>query len=311
MKTCLQYLSTAISSIFFRIFILLVIGISTFSTFTVQKAEAVLVPSGHFPVKVSAAIGQYYISLSGFIAPYASVVLTTDGVVMRSTAADATGHFSMSQILVKQGFSHFCLDAVDVKRLGQSEACFNIPPVTRGTYDKSNIFLPPTIGLFRTEINAGDNAIIWGYSMPGALVSVHASDGSIYSATADKEGFYQVNTKIAKAGTYELYATATYQKQNSEKPTNKVKLIALTFGEQVNKSIGNSLKNLLTFLFNLPLGPLWLAIPIIILIFILYRKLKGLPIIPTTEAGNMKKFFYERYFHPRKLHHSWMKGIGF
>lgn len=282
-----------------------------FETFFVRSAFAVKFPTGHANVDVSAAVGQFYVSLSGFIAPFASVVLTSDGQVLRSVAADAAGNFSISQVLVKQGFNHFCLDAVDVKRLGQSEACFIIPPVT-GDFVKNNIFLPPTIGLFRTQISAGSNAVIWGYSMPGALVTVHASDGKTYTATAGTDGFYQITAYIAKAGTYEMYADAVYKKQNSEKPTNKVTLIALTLAEQVNQNVSNWLKKLLTFLFNLPLGPLWLAIPIIILIYILYRKLRGLPIIPTWgKPGTGKTFAFDYLFRPRKLHHSWMKGIGF
>lgn len=295
MKSCLKYL------------IILIFFVWLFAS----PAEAVTIPSGHFNVKVSASIGQYYISLSGFIAPFASIVLTTDNQVMRSIAADSTGHFSISQVLVKQGFTHFCLTAVDVKRLGQSEACFTIPPV-HGDYVRNNIFLPPTIGLFRTQIRVGSNAVIWGYSMPGALVHVHSSDGTTYTATADKDGFYRIETLIAKAGSYDLSADATYKKQNSEKPVNKVTLLALTFAQETGQGFSNWLRNLLTFLFNLPLGPLWLAIPILILIYILYRKLKGLPIWPEFgKPGTSKTFAFDYLFRKRKLHHSWMKGIGY
>lgn len=303
MKTQFSPMKTCLKALFVLILFIL---------FNTRSAFAITFPPGHANVNVSASVGQFYISLSGFIAPYASVVLTSDGNIIRSTVADSKGNFYLSQILVKQGFDHFCLDAVDVKRLGQSEACFKISPVT-GDYTKNNIFLPPTIGLFRTQINAGSNAIIWGYSMPGAVVTVHSSDGQTYTATAGKDGFYQITAYIAKAGTYDMYADATYQAQKSEKPTNKVTLLALTFGQQVNKKISNWWQNLLTFLFNLPLGPLWLAIPILILIYILYRKLKGLPLVPSFghpgEGGHA--FAFDYLFKPRKLHHWWMKGVGF
>lgn len=267
-------------------------------------------PSGYHGVAVGASIGQFYVNFSGFIAPFASVVLTSDNIVIRATSADGSGNFYISQVLVKPGFDHFCFTAVDVKRLGESDACFTIPPVY-GNYTKANIFLPPTIGLFRTEINAGSNAIIWGYSMPGATVTVHSSDGKAYTVTADASGFYQVNTLIAKAGTYDLSATAVLKQQNSEKPTNKVTLIALTLSQQVNKKISNFWQNLLTFLFNLPLGPLWLAIPILILIFILIRKLQGKPLFPTKPGFGKEQLFFDYLFKPRKLHHWWMKGVGY
>ncbi len=299
--------NTTNNSIFFRIFIsLLVLIASAGSIGSILLPKAQAFPSGHFTVHVGASIGQFYISLSGFIAPYASVVLTTDNVVLRSVAADPQGFFSISQVLVKYGFTHFCFSAVDVKRLGQSDACFTIPSVTKDV-SRTNIFLPPTIGLFRSQITVGSSALIWGYSMPGAVVSIHATDGKIYTATADKTGFYQITTRIDKAGNYDLFATAVLNKQPSEKPTNKVTLVALTLSQQTGQNISNWLKNLLTFLFNLPLGPLWLAVPILILIFILWRKLQGKPLIPQHPFAK-EKLFFDYLFRPKKLHHSWFVG---
>ena len=292
-------------TLFHRLYLFLFLILFVF--FLVPKGDAITFPPGHANVKVGASIGQFYINLSGYIAPFASVVLVSDGNVLHSTTANASGYFSLPNILVKDGFSQFCLNGVDVKRLGQSQACFTIPPL-HGNYTRTNIFLPPTIGLFRTQIQVGSNAIIWGYSMPGATVTVHSNDGKNYTVTADANGFYQVNALIAKAGSYDLTADAVYQQKSSEKPTNKVTLLAVTLAQQTNKTVTNFLTNLLKIL-----GPLLLAIPIIILIFILYRKLRGLPIIPSFKLnpGEVKAFTFDYLFRPRKLHHSWMKGVGF
>lgn len=279
-----------------------------FAFLVVQNTFAYTLPVGHTNVKVGAAIGQFSISLSGYIAPFASVVLTSGGDVLHSTTANAAGYFSLPNVLVKEGFSQFCLNAVDVKRLGQSQACFTIPPM-KANYTRTNIFLPPTIGLFRTQIQAGSNAIIWGYSMPGATVTVHSSDGKTYTVTADTNGFYQVTALIAKAGSYDLSADAIYQKKSSEKPTNKVTLLALTLAQQTNQTITNWLQKLFQLL--LRLGPLLLAIPIIILIYILWRKLRGLPVIPSFKPGEFKLFTFDYLFKPKKLHHSWMRGVGY
>lgn len=307
MKTTNKFMKNAFHSLKLAFFITVVYLLTTSAVY------ATSFPSGHTNVQVAASVGQYTINLSGFSSPFASIVLISGGTVMHTTTADAAGNFSMSDILVKQGFNQFCLDTVDVKRLGQSEACFTIAPIS-GNYTRSNIFLPPTIGLFRTQITVGSNAIIWGYSMPGAQVKVHASDGTLYTATADKDGFYQITAYIAKAGSYDLYADATYQNKPSEKPTNKVTLLALTFSEQTNRKVSNWLRNLLTFLFNLPLGPLWLGLPILLLIYILWRKLKGLPIIPQfglPKGGKGHTFVFDAFTRPRKLHHAWMKGVGY
>src|SRR5690348_1579703 len=67
-------------------------------------------------IQVSASIGEIYLNLSGIIAPYASVILIADDNYLRSTVADSQGKFSLNDILVKRGFSQFCLEAIDFKR---------------------------------------------------------------------------------------------------------------------------------------------------------------------------------------------------
>ena len=208
-------------------------------------------PVGSHTVQVSATVGAYYLDLFGYIAPFASISLSSDNVVIASTVADAKGYFTFKQLLVKKDFSHFCFTAVDVKRLGESDSCFNIPGVTKDS-QINNIFLPPTIGLFRTTINVNSNAIVWGYSMPGAKVQIHLSDGNVFTAIADTMGYYEMHPYIAKAGRYELFADATYQKNKSQEPINRAILTAIGLTQKVGNVITNWLKTLLTFLFNIP-----------------------------------------------------------
>lgn len=262
-------------------------------------------PVGSQTVKVSATVGAYYLNLFGYIAPFASISLTSDTVVLATTTADAKGYFTFKQLLVKKGFSHFCFTAVDVKRLGESDSCFTIPAVTKDS-QINNIFLPPTIGLFRTTINVGSNAIVWGYSMPGAKVQIHLSDGSVFTITADASGYYEIHPVITKVGRYELFADASYQNTKSQEPINRAILTAIGLTQQVGNTISNWLRNLLTFLFNLPFL-LFLLIPLIALIIYLWRKLHsaGVPQLgPQVEKGT----FFDQLFRKRKLHHAWFVG---
>ncbi len=266
-------------------------------------------PAVTHQVTVYARVGQYEVNLSGFIAPYASVVMTIDTIVVRSTVADANGYFFLSQIVVKGGFDHFCLTSVDVRRLGESKACFKVPPVY-GSYSRDNIFLPPTLGLYRNQINVGSEALAWGYSMPGATVTLHLSDGRTLTTTADPSGYYQFKAKFNNPGDYQLFADASYHNQQSEKQLDSVKLTALSLAGQVGQVIkkgGKSIWNL----FGTPWGWLLIAIPIIILIIILLRKLLqrrgGAPVGRPTEQHLPFDFLFKK----RKLHHFWMKGVGY
>ncbi len=276
---------------------------------------ATLVPQAHAisaqgSVNTQATVGQFTLSISGYIAPFATVVLSTDTVVLGSTITDTNGNFSFSGILIKAGFSHFCLDAVDVKKLGASEACLSFPPAT-GNMSMNNIFLPPTLGLPKTQIPVGTTAIAWGYSMPGAAVTLHISDGRTLTTIADASGFYQFNPQFNTTGDFQLFADATLKGKSSLEPNKKLTLTILSLQEQVANQIqkgGRNLSNLLKIL-----GPLLLAIPILILIIILLKKLwpSLFPFIPTIPAGALPAFFDLFKKHEKKLHHWWMKGVGF
>jgi len=277
----------------------------------VPSAHAQIGPiQGKGSVSAHAMIGEYYLDISGYIAPFASVILSTDGIVMRSTVADAQGNFFISQVLIKQGFSHFCLEAIDVKRLGESEVCFSFP-AANGNLKFPNLFLPPTLGLYKTQINVASTAIAWGYSMPGALVTLHLSDGRVLTTTARSDGFYQFNVPFLIAGTFTLTADAQYQKKNSLKSINQKALTVLSVPQQIANQLIHVQKNL----FNLLqlLGPLLLAIPILILIIILLKKLWPdlFPFIPEIPGSALPAFFDVFKKRQEKLHHFWMKGVGF
>jgi hypothetical protein len=242
-------------------------------------------------VTVEATVGEFYLNLSGYIAPNASIVLIIDGVTARATVADANGDFSISGILIKKDFSHFCLDAIDFKRLGESYTCFDIPPA-QGSVTMKDIFLPPTIGLSRNEIAAGSSVKAYGYSMPGALVTLYVS-GKLLTTYADQTGYYEFTVKDLTPGKYSVYARAELNQKHSLEPTKKLQLNALSWWEQFIAFLKDLWNKLLKFLTNLSLGPLWLLIPIIILIIILLVKLW---------PGKLP--FGKRH----ALHHKWWMG---
>lgn len=292
------------------LFAYLVIGIFLpTASFAAQKPHMPLQEVKAAEASVSATVGNYYLSLSGYIAPYASVVLSSDGVVLRSTVADAQGNFFISQVLIKAGFSHFCLDAVDYRRLGESESCFTVPPAS-SAISKQNIFLPPTLGLQRTDVNVGDNALAWGYGMPGATVTVHLDGGKGCVVTADNTGYYQCTIKIAKAGTHELYADSVLKGKSSEPQLKKVLVKGLSITQQVEKKTTGSLQNIWNLLTSLPGGIfLLLVLVLIILIIILIIKLKHPEWLPKVGVPSFKvEHVFDFLTRERKLHHAWFVG---
>lgn len=279
---------------FLPAFLILVIVIAISASRVLAQVKI----SSSSAVQVQASVGQFYLSLWGYASPFASISLTFDGVFMRATVADEKGNFIISQVLIKAGFTNFCLDAIDFKRLGESYTCFSIPPATNSVTMK-DIFLPPTLGLSRTTINVGGKATAFGYTMPGAKVALHLNQ-KLLTAYANSDGYYEFTLQNLAVGTYTLYSTANYQQKESLVPTKKLQLKALStekqISQQVTKTVGNWWDQLLRFLRNWLWNPLWLVIPIIILIIILIRKLWGKHLLIPAKKKS------------RLLHHSWWMG---
>lgn len=243
------------------------------TVFTPSVFAQYVTPRGKLGTDVKAAVGELYLNISGFASPYASIVLTTlDGILLRTAVADSRGQFYISQVLINKGLTGFCLTTIDFKRLGESTTCINFPPATTDI-TKNNLFLPPTLGLFRKVINAGGTAIAFGYTMPGALLTIHLDNGMTLTTRADSTGYYKFEIKNLKAGTYKLFSTAEYKNEESLLPTKKVELNALSFSEQQLSFLQEIIKKIVKFLTELGLGLLWLALFLIILIIILLIKL--------------------------------------
>ena len=272
----------------------------------VPSARARIIQSNNPSVQVSGTVGEFQLNLYGWMSPYASIILTSNGVFMGSTVADKSGDWSFINIYIKRGFSGFCLTAIDFYRLGESETCLKIPPAQE-TVTMRDIFLPPTLGLSRNEVPAGGKVLAFGYSMPNAKVTLHLSNGQVLQTMADSKGYYVFELDKIPAGKYQLFATAHYQQKDSLKPSKTVELIALSWWEQFLAWLRWLWSIIRQFFTSIGLGPLWIGLPLLLLITLLILKL----------WPEKFTFIYESRllaFLPRpekKLHHWWMEGVGF
>jgi hypothetical protein len=186
-------------------------------------------------VSVKAGVGTYNFSVSGFVSPYASIVMTQDSYFMSSGTADEKGYFLLDPALVSKGFTSFCLEAVDFRRIGTSYTCFNIDPV-ESDYTYKEIFLPPTVGLSGRRITPSTPIIATGYSMPWSMVKVNLEDNRYIETKADQYGYYNTEVKNIPQGKYVLFATSTYEKKYSEIPTRKFGIESVGFISTISGS---------------------------------------------------------------------------
>jgi|GEM_PF-992494 len=253
-------------------------------------------------ITVSAHVGEFRLNINGKASPFASVVLTSDGIFYRSTTADGNGIWEIDDISINKGFSKFCLEHIDFRNLGSSTSCFNVSPA-KEDITKRDIFLPPTIALQRSTITAGGSAIVFGYTMPNAKVTIHIKDGGTYEVTSDEHGYYEYTIKDMPAGKYELFATAVFNGKPSETPTTTITLTALTWWQMLIQWIKDVFRWFWDIITGFGLGPLWFILPLIPFLIFLIVKL----------WPERFTFVYDSeiyvFFHPRKkLHHAWFVG---
>lgn len=251
------------------------IGPTATATATPTTAPASTVtPTGSItPTPTSTPIPTptpFYLDIFGIVSPDASIVMYSDDKFVRSTLADETGNFSISQIAVNPGFTSFCLEAIDFERIGESYTCFEIPPVTEDT--KKEVFLPPTIGLSARTMAPGASVFAFGYTMPNARTTIHITSEIKIMIAADSRGYYKTEIKDLEVGKYQLFATANYENKESEKPSKTVGLESLSEIGAIKQDVGVKWKDFFTSTTGFFRKYGWIAIPIIILILILLSK---------------------------------------
>lgn len=202
-------------------------------------AQTILFPekaqSGSAVVK--ATVGDNYLSVNGYQSPNASIVIqTTSSIFLESTTADGNGYFSIENILITDDFPGFCFTAIDFERIGESESCVEITETVTENQTYSDIFLPPTIGLSRKLISVGEDAQIFGYSMPQAQIDIEFEGESI-TLQADETGYYEYIYEDVPAGVYAFSSRGKLNGVDSLEPKNRAILEVRTLPEQIRQDL--------------------------------------------------------------------------
>lgn len=227
---------------------------------------------------VQATVPGVALTVSGIVAPSATVaLLSPDGIIYRGAVADANGNFAFENILLPKSLSQFCIESIDVKRLGNSLACF--PLATKEKEEVvDDIFLPPTLGLQRQEIIAGSDAVVFGYSMPEADVTIRLNREQSFSVRTDASGYYEYTIPDLSVGSYQMVAGAYYEAKPSAPSLRPALLQAVSLTQA------------------LEMNPSWFILPTIVLLFI---------VAAFVFRSRIRSLFEKK---TKKLHHWWFVG---
>ena len=259
---------------------------------------------GMAATQVSAQVGEFYLNVYGYISPYASVALLIDNALIQATVADAGGNFTITQVLIKRGLTKACFYSVDFYHIGDSTACVTFPPANADVTLR-DVFLPPSLGVSAKQFAAGSPQKAFGYTMPGSKVTLYIGNGQTITTTADQNGYFQFSLQNLPPGGYDLYARSVFNGKESLAPTKKVHVQALGGPEQalsLLQKLWNWLINLLT---SSIFGPLWLIIPLLIIILLLLRQLFPQQ-FTSVEHRLLSMVPFKR--RDTRLHHWWFVG---
>jgi len=186
-------------------------------------------------INVNATVGAgITISISGLASPNASIVAIANGQFLASTTADANGLFSITDIAVNLGNTNICFTTIDFKKIGESVGCLDTGDITKNT-NITNVYLPPTIGLLKKQITAGQETVVFGYSMPNSTISIVIENGQTITTTTDSSGYYQYKYQAVAAGKFTFKSSGNYQNAPSLDPQKGVTLEAISPIQAVSK----------------------------------------------------------------------------
>jgi hypothetical protein len=246
-------------------------------------------PQGSLPTTITASVGQFYVNISGFASPFASIVLSSNGVLLRSTVADSSGRFFLSQVLVRDGKNKFCFTVVDFRHLGESQSCLEAD-IDKTPYSLSNILLPPTIAVSKKEVKTGETVYVFGYTMPNSKVTIRINKTQTITVQSDGLGYYTYKFEKLPVGTYALFASAKYKDKDSLEPLAGVTLKAVSLPAFVGRTLLDILRQIWKFLTTSLALFVILVFVLLLFIFFIWRRLRS-----------------------KKMHHDWFlkeKPVG-
>jgi hypothetical protein len=147
---------------------------------------------GGGPVVVTTPTG---VNFSGRAYPLSKVNILEDGQLVVTTIADPDANFSVTLSGLATGNYTFSVYGEDDQ--GRRSSNFTFPIyITQGVVTNiGGIFLAPTIATDKSEVKRGDNLVIFGQSVPSAMVTIaiHSNQEIFSTTTADKNGAYLYN----------------------------------------------------------------------------------------------------------------------
>lgn len=156
---------------------------------------------------------------SGKAYPKSFITLLKDAQIAATVIAGSDANFNINLSSLSSGNYIFSLYGEDYKGKRSSLLTFPVSVSSNLITNINNIFIPPTIGIDKSEVRRGGNITIFGQSVPDAeiIISIISREEIFKKIKADKNGAYayDLNTALFPYGSYIIKAKASIDRQES------------------------------------------------------------------------------------------------
>lgn len=171
-------------------------------------------------VTVSAFIGQFRFTITGYTSPFATVTIEGQGIYAE-TVADANGLFTFSDQFSPLSPREACLTAIDTDGRISNPLC--LPPfAVHKDVRIGPIILPPTVSLTQPAIAIDEYGGITGKGVPDSTVDIdlypqNKADKVSLTTTTDQGGNYSLTVPTEHENTMHVYSQNTFLEFISDK----------------------------------------------------------------------------------------------
>jgi len=275
---------------------LLFLGLSFI--FPSESKQQMLVKGIQSSTKVSAVIGEKYLTLTGWSSPGARVVLSSSaGNLFQQTTADQTGFFVFQYVFLPERTGELSLIAQDREGLTSLPLFLPEPPSDYNVFIE-NILMPPTISLANGEVLPNETAQAAGRSFPQSRVLVYlysdpkvslwtriqglivrqakAKTAPILEVETDRNGNFEFNLPSYEPASQKIFVASLFEKPELPGINYSPKSFTLSFK---TLSFWDLLARFILFVLGRfwemvrkiiedPTKIIWLEIPILIFLFL-------------------------------------------
>jgi hypothetical protein len=172
-------------------------------------------------VTVTIGVGDTVLEVSGLTSPGAFVTISRDGSVIGTPVAASDGTFSQTFTAQQPGIHQLSVYAHTTGGENTDTVTINVN-IAEHAITAVSVFLPPTLILEDSSLDAGQSLELSGETAPLGTVTIYIDNTNSMTARADAGGFWSVSVaaSLLSGGQHEVFARSTDSLGGQSYPTS-------------------------------------------------------------------------------------------